>query len=126
MVNIIIGFCSGIISGMGIGGGAILIPALILLQGIGQQIAQGINLLYFLPTAVVSLIVHIKNKNVEIKTALILGGSGVLGAVCGSLLAIRLSGGLLSKLFGIFLFLIGVYEVYKGIKIRKSERSPKG
>lgn len=125
MVNIIVGFCSGIISGMGIGGGAILIPALILLQGIEQQVAQGINLLYFLPTAVVSLIIHIKNKNVELKTALILGGSGVLGAICGSLLAVRLSGGFLGKLFGIFLFLIGVYEVYKGIKLRKSECSGK-
>ncbi len=123
MLNVIVGFCSGIISGMGIGGGAILIPALILLQNIDQQVAQGINLLYFLPTAAVSLIVHIKNKNVEFKTALILGGSGVLGAICGSLLAVRISGGLLSKLFGIFLFLIGVYEVFKGIKLRKSERS---
>lgn len=123
MVNIIIGFCSGIISGMGIGGGAILIPALILLENLTQQVAQGINLLYFLPTAAVSLIIHIKNKNVEIKTALILGASGVLGAICGSLLAVRLSGGFLGKLFGIFLFAIGVYEVFKGIKLRKSERS---
>ena len=108
MTNIIVGFFSGIISGMGIGGGAILIPALILLQGIGQQVAQGINLLYFLPTAIVSLIVHIKNKNVELKTALTLGISGVLGAIGGSLLAVRMSGGLLGRLFGIFLFLIGV------------------
>ncbi|MEE1013036.1 MAG: sulfite exporter TauE/SafE family protein [Clostridia bacterium] len=122
MTNIIVGFFSGIISGMGIGGGAILIPALILLQGIGQQVAQGINLLYFLPTAIVSLIVHIKNKNVELKTALILGISGVLGAIGGSLLAVRMSGGLLGRLFGIFLFLIGVYEVYKGIKMRKDDR----
>lgn len=121
MTNIIIGFCSGIISGMGIGGGAILIPALILLQNIEQQTAQGINLLYFLPTAIVSLIVHIKNKNVLLKTALILGISGVLGAVGGSLLAVKLSGGLLRKLFGGFLLLIGVYEVYKGIRLRKEK-----
>ncbi len=123
MANIIIGFFSGIISGMGIGGGAILIPALILLEHLTQQVAQGINLLYFLPTAAVSLIIHIKNKNVEIKTALIVGISGVLGAICGSLLAVRLSGGLLGKLFGIFLFGIGIYEVIKGIKLKKSERS---
>ncbi len=125
MTNIIIGFCSGIISGMGIGGGAILIPALILLQNIEQQTAQGINLLYFLPTAIVSLIVHIKNKNVLLKTALILGISGVLGAIGGSLLAVKLSGGLLRKLFGGFLLLIGVYEVYKGIRLRKEKsRNP--
>lgn len=62
MLTVIIGFLSGIISGMGIGGGAILIPALILTYGIEQKLAQGINLVYFLPTAVIALIVHIKKK----------------------------------------------------------------
>ncbi len=123
MLHGMIGFVSGIISGMGIGGGAILIPALILLEGINQQTAQGVNLLYFLPTAIISLIVHIKNKNVEIKTALILGGSGVVGAIGGSLFAVQLSGTLLRKLFGFFLLLIGVYEVYQGFKLRKKSRN---
>lgn len=125
MTNIIVGFFSGIISGMGIGGGAILIPALILLQNISQQVAQGINLLYFLPTAAVSLIVHIKNKNVVLKTALILGISGVLGAIAGSLLAVKMPSDLLRRFFGIFLFLIGVYEVYKGIQLRRKNPSKK-
>ncbi len=124
MTNIIVGFFSGIISGMGIGGGAILIPALILLQNVSQQVAQGINLLYFLPTAAVSLIVHIKNKNVVLKTALILGISGVLGAILGSILAVKMPSDLLRRFFGIFLFLIGIYEVYKGIKMQKKKKSP--
>ena len=119
-MNVIIGFFSGIISGMGIGGGAILIPALILLGSVTQQTAQGINLLYFLPTAAISLLVHIKNKRVELKTAGILGASGVLGAIGGSLLAVKLSGELLGKLFGGFLLLIGIYEIYKGIKMKKN------
>ena len=46
IINIITGFFSGIISGMGIGGGAILIPALIMIEKINQQTAQGINLTY--------------------------------------------------------------------------------
>ena len=123
IANIIIGFCSGIISGMGIGGGAILIPALILLQNLEQQVAQGINLLYFLPTAIVSLIVHLRKKHVEIKTALIIGGSGVLGAIGGSLLAVRLSGDFLGRIFGFFLLLIGVWEVIKGFRLRKKQTS---
>ena len=125
MSNIIVGFFSGIISGMGIGGGAILIPGLILLQDVSQQVAQGINLVYFLPTAAVSLFIHIKNKNVELKTALIIGLSGILGAAGGSLIVIRLSGGLLRRMFGIFLFLIGVYEVVKGIRMKKEPASGK-
>ena len=120
-MNILTGFLSGIISGMGIGGGAILIPALILFQNTSQQVAQGINLVYFLPTAIVSLIVHIKNKNVEIKTALIIGLSGLIGAALGALLAIKLDGNLLRKMFGVFLFFIGVYEVVKGVKMKKSD-----
>lgn len=119
-MQIIIGFFSGIISGMGIGGGAILIPTLTLLESVDQQTAQGINLVYFLPTAIVSLIVHIKNKRVETKTALVLGISGIFGAVGGSLLAVRLSGDLLGRLFGIFLLFIGGYELYKGFRLRKN------
>ncbi len=117
MLNIITGFFSGIISGMGIGGGAILIPALILIEGVGQQMAQGINLTYFIPTAIISLFVHIKNKNVEFKTALIIGGFGIVGAILGAWLATTLNGDLLRKLFGFFLLLVGLYEIYRGIRI---------
>ena len=124
MLNVIIGFLSGIISGMGIGGGAILIPALILFEGMNQQVAQGINLVYFLPTAVVSLIVHIRNKTVEIKTALIIGIFGMGGAALGAFGASKIGDGMLRRMFGIFLFLIGVYEIYKGIKT-KGEKTPK-
>ena len=61
---VVIGFFSGIISGMGIGGGTILIPALILILELDQHQAQGVNLIYFIPTAVVALITQTKNKNV--------------------------------------------------------------
>lgn len=116
MLTVLIGFASGIISGMGIGGGAILIPALILVSGIEQKLAQGINLVYFLPTAVFALIIHIKNKNVDIKTAAIIGAVGIAGALLGSYIAMGMDSGLLRRLFGVFLALIGVREVYKGIK----------
>ena len=45
---IVIGIVSGMISGMGIGGGTILIPALLFLQDMNQQQAQGINIIYFI------------------------------------------------------------------------------
>ena len=116
MLNVIIGFASGIISGMGIGGGAVLIPALIMIEGISQHMAQGINLTYFIPTAIISLIVHIKNKNVEFKTAWIIGGCGVVGAIVGSMVAVSMNGDVLRKVFGAFLFGVGIYEILKGIK----------
>ncbi len=118
MISVIIGFLSGIISGMGIGGGTILIPALIMTYGIEQKLAQGINLVYFLPTAIFALFVHIKNKNVDIKTAAVIGGCGIIGAIIGSLLAMTLGGDMLRQMFGIFLGLIGIREIYKGIKTK--------
>ncbi len=123
MLNIIIGLLSGVISGMGIGGGAILIPALIFISGVSQLVSQGINLLYFLPTAFFSLLVHIKNKNVDVKTALIIGYSGMAGAAMGAFFATRMiEGELLRKLFGGFLLLIGIYEIYKGIRMGKRKK----
>ena len=118
MLGIIIGFFSGIISGMGIGGGAILIPALVFFQGVGQQMAQGINLTYFLPTAVFALAVHIRNKRVRIKTALCLAAFGVVGAFLGARLATAMEGDFLRKLFGLFLAFVGFYEMWKGFHFK--------
>ena len=54
------GLLAGIVSGMGIGGGAILIPVILWVTDVTQQQAQGVNLLYFLPTAAVALVTHVK------------------------------------------------------------------
>ena len=118
MLNIIIGFFSGIISGMGIGGGAILIPAIIMFEEISQQTAQGINLTYFIPTAIIAFLVHLKNKSIKLKTAGILAAAGLPGAIMGSLFASTLQSDLLRRMFGGFLLLVGVYEIFKGFKIK--------
>ncbi len=116
---ILAGLISGILSGMGIGGGTILIPALTLFLSVSQHQAQGVNLLYFIPTAVVSLWIHIKNKSVNFKVAwpVILFGLG--GAIGGSFLVGMIRGKLLKRLFGIFLLIMGVYE------FMKKEKKPK-
>lgn len=111
MLVAIVGVLSGIISGMGIGGGTILIPALIILFNTKQQIAQSINLLSFIPTAIVALVTHIKNKNVDLKLAVIIVLGGIAGAFAGALLASVISSNLLRRLFGIFLFIMGIYEI---------------
>ncbi len=118
--EILTGLFSGIISGMGIGGGTILIPALSMFSDIDQHIAQGVNLLFFIPTAIVALFVHKKNGNLEVKTALPLILWGVLGASAGSFVAISLKPELLRRFFGIFLFIMGGYEIFKGFKRKKS------
>ncbi len=121
ILPILAGFASGIISGMGIGGGAILIPALFLISDITQKTAQGINLVYFIPTAVCALIIHLKNKRVELKSSLIIGFFGILGTLPGFFLANYLSDGVLRKIFGIFLALIGFYEIFILLKVEFSK-----
>ncbi|WP_458407171.1 sulfite exporter TauE/SafE family protein [Anaerotignum sp.] len=109
----LVGFCSGIISGMGIGGGTILIPALLFLTDITQQQAQGVNLIYFIPTAITALITHQKKGNLDWKTAKPLAVLGLVGAAAGAFLAVSLKSELLRKIFGGFLFLMGLSEIFK-------------
>lgn len=113
MLLFIIGVVSGIIGGMGIGGGTILIPSLVFLVQTPQHIAQGINLASFIPTALVAIFVHTKNKHIRFKIAFQLILSGALGAILGSLLASHLPAQLLRKLFGGFLLVMGIYEMFR-------------
>ena len=109
----VIGFCSGIISGMGIGGGTILIPALLFFTNIDQQQAQGVNLIYFVPTAITALITHQKKGNLDWKIAKPLALMGLAGAAAGAFLAVSLESDFLRKGFGGFLFLMGISELCK-------------
>ena len=116
----LVGFCAGIISGMGIGGGTILIPALLFLTDITQQQAQGVNLIYFIPTAITALITHQKKGNLDWKTAKPLAVLGLAGAAAGAFLAVSLESELLRKIFGGFLFLMGLSEIFKKKKGEKN------
>lgn len=110
---IFIGLVSGILSGMGIGGGAILIPALTIMLDVEQKMAQNINLLYYIPTAIIALITHAKNKNIQkdgLKTIIFFG---IIGAIAGSFLATNIDGDILKKVFGYFLLVMGLREIFK-------------
>jgi len=113
---VLIGLASGIVSGMGIGGGAILIPALTIFLGMEQQAAQKINLLYFLPTAAIALCIHTKKGNVERTGLLRLTLYGLMGAVAGALIAVKIDGDYLRKGFAAFLLGMAAYEITKGYR----------
>ncbi len=108
---LIIGFISGIISGIGIGGGTILIPALNIFFGTSQQIAQTINLIYFIPTALCAIVIHIKNKNIDREIFLRMIFTAILGSILGSIIAIKIEADILKKIFGFFLLAISFYEL---------------
>ncbi|MDR2649208.1 MAG: sulfite exporter TauE/SafE family protein [Clostridiales bacterium] len=121
MIYVIIGLLSGIISGMGIGGGTVLIPALSIIYGIRQQTAQNVNLIYFIPTALIALITHIKQGNIEKKPLLPIITFGLVGAAAGSWIAVGMKADILRGCFGFFLLAMGAYEFFK--KEDATERS---
>lgn len=118
MFLVIVGFISGIIGGMGMGGGTILIPALVLFANINPKLAQSINLISSIPMTIFALIIHIKNKNVVFKLVIPIALFGLIGAIFGSLIANYISEEMLKKGFGIFLLIIGLIEVKKGISCK--------
>jgi hypothetical protein len=97
---------------MGIGGGVLLIPALIIFAGSRQHIAQSINLISFIPVAAVALIIHYRKNNLHTGYSPVLIIAGLAGALIGSVFAVRLPSDILSKLFGIFLFFMGTVEIF--------------
>lgn len=126
MLQIFIGVISGIVSGMGMGGGTILIFLLTFVCNIDQHIAQATNLIFFIPTSIIAIIVNIKNKNIDIKLGIYTAIFGILGAIIGANIAIYTDVNKLRKLFGIFLILIvlhEIYSIYKGYKKEKIEKN---
>lgn len=106
---LIIGIVAGVLSGLlGIGGGAVMVPAMTLLIGLSQHVAQGTSLLVIIPTAVSGSIAHYRMGNIRVPTAAWLSVGGVLGAVAGAVLALASSDELLRALFGTYLAFTGL------------------
>ncbi len=122
MTEVLIGIISGIVSGTGMGGGTILIFLLSFVLGIEQHTAQATNLIFFIPTSIVAIIVNFKNKNIDIKQAIIISIFGVLGAIIGANIAIYMDVKMLKKGFGIFLIFVTINEIYSIIKLYKKDK----
>lgn len=111
MLVVLIGLIAGILSGLAIGGGTVLVPALVLLVGLKQQVAQGVTLAAFLPTAMIAAITHYRHGNVKLKLALLMAVGTGIGACAGATLATSMSEGILRRIFGLFLIAMGLYEL---------------
>lgn len=114
------GFGTGILSAWGIGGGTLLLLCMTLFLGVDQQTAQGINLLYFLPTAGVSLIFHRKNGFLEKKALRNAAPLGTLCALAAAWIATSVDISIFRKPFGLFLLYAGLSMLFKRGKEPKS------
>ena len=126
MKEIFIGAIAGVFSGIGMGGGTILIFLLNTFIGLEQHIAQATNLIYFVPTAISAIIVNYRDKNIDTKLAGIISICGIIGAVIGAIISVNLDVEKLRKFFGIFLVIIAIHEIYTLIheyKLRKKRKN---
>ena len=116
MFEVLIGIVSGFISGMGMGGGTILILCLSIFLSIEQKVAQATNLIFFIPTSISAIYINIKAKKINLKVSKSIIFWGIIGAVVGAIIAQKIDVKLLKRLFGIFLAFIAVHEIYVLIK----------
>ena len=105
---LVLGFLAGGLSAvMGVGGGVIMVPAMVLLFGLTQHTAQGTSLLIIIPTAIIGALRHTRHGYTDWRMGLTIGIGGILGAWGGATIALALDSELLQRLFAIFLLITG-------------------
>ena len=123
------GILISVLAGLGIGGGGLLVIYLILVKDISQIESQGINLLFFVAAGAASLIIHVRKRKLELRNIIIMIIFGSLGAVAGSLTANFTDGAVVKKIFGGFLLVSGLIELFsksdKSEKIQKTQKTQK-
>ncbi len=109
-------FFTGVFASLGVGGGMILIIYLTVFGGFDQISAQGVNLIYFIPIALLAVIIHTKNGLIRWKAIIPSLITGILFAAAGCLAAKYIGSPALKKVFAVFILLIGIKELLCGQK----------
>lgn len=104
---------TGFLASLGVGGGMILILYMTVWGGYSQLHAQGVNLIFFLPIALLSVIIHRKNGLIELKELVPAMITGAVSAVIGSLAAEYIGSELLGKFFAVFIIALGIRELFR-------------
>ena len=123
MKEIVIGVIAGVVGGLGMGGGTILILLLSMFNNIEQHIAQGTNVVFFIPTAIAAILVFIKNKNIKFKVGVPILIWGMVGTSIGALISSNMDVHVLRKCFGVFLIVIAIYQTYSLYKMYRKEKN---
>ena len=122
MSNILAAFFSGFAGSLGFGGGGVLVLYLVLSLGEEQITAQGINLLFFIPCAALSTVVYSFKKLIDWKTVLAAAAGGLPGVLLGSWLLRSMDPLWPGKIFGAFLLIMGLKELFAKQKKIKKDR----
>lgn len=117
--SLVVGFVVGAWAGaMGLGGGLLAVPALVLLFGVDLHTAAGTSLLVFAPNSLVSGIAHLRQGTASLRIATLVGAASAPGAAAGALLALALDNVVLGVVFGTFALLMAVREVVLFVRRR--------
>jgi len=114
LIVIIIGLAAGVLSGLvGVGGGLIVVPALVFFLGFSQHAAQGTSLgLLLLPAGILAVIQYYNHGDIDIKAVCILAVGFVLGGYFGSRLALSLPQATVKKIFAVFMICVAIKMLF--------------
>lgn len=118
---LLLGFLGGIPAGMGMGGGTVTIPLLVLVGGVEQKIAQCANLFSFLPMSIGALKTHAENKLLKTDGLLWVILPALAISALGATLAAALPSAILRRGFGVFLIGLSFVGFYKEFSEKRSE-----
>ena len=119
---VVLGFGAGILTGiMGVGGGVVMVPMMVLLLGVSQHLAQGISMLVIIPTVMVAIL-KLRNSNLfEFRTALLLAAGSIAGSLLSSNMVQLIDGVVLKLIFGVLV----VYSSIRMILPAKAKNESK-
>ncbi len=114
LLLLLVGLVAGILSGLvGVGGGIIMVPALVLFLGFTQKQAQGTSLgIMLLPVGILAVIQYYKQGFINFNTVFIISAAFVIGGFLGSKLALNLSDDKMKKVFAIILMLVSIKMLF--------------
>lgn len=117
VILVVIGLFAGILSGfVGVGGGVVIVPALVYVLGMGQHEAQGTSLfILLLPVGILAVMNYYKEGMINWKFGAIVALTFVIGGYFGSKLAIKLSPGMVRLIFGILMAYVSIKMIHSGI-----------
>ena len=110
---VLVALATGAASGLAVGGGSLLVAALVLLFQVKQHVAQGVVLLAFLPVALVGSVTHLLQGNVRLLRVAWLAPGAVAGALLGAGVAAAVTSDSLRRAFAVSLLAVAVYTYLK-------------
>lgn len=118
LLLVVVGLLAGVLSGLfGIGGGVIIVPALVYVAGFRQHMATGTSLAVLLPPiGIAAAYEYYRHGHVNVRAAGIIAAAVIVGGWLGAAVANRTPGPQLRLAFGVFVVVLGVYLIYGAMR----------